>query len=122
MILVDTSVWIDHFRVQEPELIKLLNLNNLLVHPYIVGELIMGNIRPIDKVIALLASLPRVEPVNEAKFYDCVIGNGLNGTGLGFVDAHLIAAAEQDDAIIIWTRDKRFAAQAERLGIPCLLN
>ena len=122
MILVDTSVWIDHFRVEEPELTKLLNLSDLLVHPYVVGELIMGNIRPLDKVIALLASLPRLEPVGEAKFYDYVIGNSLNGTGLGFVDAHLIAAAKQNDAIIIWTRDKRFAVQARRLGIPCLLN
>ncbi len=122
MILVDTSVWIDHFRDEEPELTKLLTLNDLLIHPYIIGELIMGNIRPLDKVIALLASLPRIEPVSEAKFYDCVIDNGLNGTGLGFVDAHLIAAAEHNDAIIIWTRDKRFAAQAKRLGIPCLLN
>ena len=81
----------------------------------------MGNIRPIDKVIALLTSLPRIEPVSEAKLYDCVVGNSLNGTGLGFVDAHLIAAAEQDD-IAIWTRDKRLAAQAERLGISCLAN
>jgi predicted nucleic acid-binding protein len=122
MILVDTSVWIDHFRNQEPEIVKLLTLNGLLVHPYVVGELIMGNIKPLDKVIALLASLPRVEPVSEAKLYDCVIENGLNGTGLGFVDAHLIASAEHDEGITVWTRDKRLAAQAERLSIPYRLD
>jgi predicted nucleic acid-binding protein len=122
MILVDTSVWIDHFRNQEPEIVKLLTLNGLLVHPYVVGELIMGNIKPLDKVIALLASLPRVEPVSEAKLYDCVIENGLNGTGLGFVDAHLIASAEHDEGITVWTRDKRLAVQAERLSIPYRLD
>ena len=118
MILVDTSVWIDHFRSAEAAMRTLLVSGQITIHPFVIGELIMGNLTPLDASIAYLSAMPRVDPVSESQLYDCVTKHKLSGTGMGFVDAHLLAAAEQNRGLRIWTRDKRLALHAERVGLP----
>lgn len=116
MIIVDTSVWADHFRTGEPELLELLTNQRVMQHEFVTGELAMGNPSDRTGLINALCILPAACVVEPEDFYSFVEHNALHGTGLGFVDAHLLASAKALQAQI-WTRDKRLAVQANRLGL-----
>jgi predicted nucleic acid-binding protein len=116
MILIDTSVWADHFRRNEPELFRLLADQRILHHPFVTGELAMGNPSPRAPVFALLSNFPQAPVIDQQAWLDFVERTGTFGTGIGFVDAHLLASAEASTARL-WTRDKRLAEQAARLGL-----
>jgi predicted nucleic acid-binding protein len=86
------------------------------MHDYVLGELAIGNLRDWDRAVTALAALPRAKLVPESDWLWCVRRNQLAGTGLGFVDAHLLASVEASDGMRLWTRDKRLASAASVAG------
>lgn len=116
MILVDTSVWIDHLRRGEPELIRLLSQSQVLSHPMVVGELACGNLKSRSMVLALLADLPRASVTSEAEVLAFLQAQSLFGLGMGYVDVHLCASAKLH-GVPLWTRDKRLREATGRLGL-----
>lgn len=113
-VLIDTSVWADHFRAGDAALVALLNDGRARMHPYVVGELAMGNIANRARTIALLRAVPSIAPVDEDAWLSFVEREELGGSGLGYVDTHLLAAAHVAGAAL-WTRDRRLAARAAKL-------
>jgi predicted nucleic acid-binding protein len=116
MILVDTSIWIDHFNNSNNELIKLLNLNKVCIHPFIIGELSCGDISNRKEILSLLKALPRIEPALEEEVFTLIENRKLFGIGLGYVDINLIASALIHD-VKIWTDDKSLKKISKKLDI-----
>lgn len=117
MILVDTSVWIDHLRSSNPALVGLLHGGAVLSHPWIVGEVALGNLRNRREVIESLRRLPSATVADDGEVLLLIEAEHLHGTGIGFVDAQLLAAARLTRDGLLWTRDKRLAAAAGKLGV-----
>ena len=117
MILVDTSVWIDHLRAGEEELVALLNSARVLSHPFVVGELACGNLRHRDEVLTLMGELPQITVATDAEVLYFIEQHGLMGRGIGYIDAHLLAAVSLASPARLWTRDRRLAAVAADLGV-----
>lgn len=116
MIVIDTSIWADHIHKRVPELALLLERDLVLQHPFVTGELALGNPRNRQTMIATLDALPQVEVWDPGRLLAFTERQGLGGTGIGYVDAHLLLAAYSRRARL-WTRDRRLLAQAERLGL-----
>lgn len=116
MILVDTSVWVDHFRAANGRLAALLEDGQVLCHAFVLGELACGNLRRRAAVLALLADLPRLPVLASEDVLMFVTGHRLMGKGLGWVDVHLLAASVASRESL-WTRDRRLADAASRLGV-----
>ena len=116
MILVDTSVWIDHLRRGEPRLEAALDDSQVLMHPMVLGELACGNLEPCAEVLALLRQLPVAfaATTDEALFF--IERHALMGRGIGFVDVHLLASVALSPPTRLWTRDKRLDGVAHGLG------
>jgi hypothetical protein len=117
MILVDTSVWIEHLRIREEDLATLLNGSRVLTHPFVIGELACGNLRNRTEVLKLLKGLPQAPVASQEELLLFVESNDLMGQGIGFVDAHLLAATAMFAASRIWTLDKRLGRVAARLNV-----
>jgi predicted nucleic acid-binding protein len=93
MILVDTSVWIDHFRNGNAELKELLISNEVMVHPFIIGELACGSIKNRNEILSLLNELPRTVIAEHQEVLRLIEERKLYGKGIGLIDAHLVASA-----------------------------
>jgi predicted nucleic acid-binding protein len=117
MILVDTSVWIDHLRDADAKLIYLLEKNQVACHPVVIGEVALGSIKNRETIISALTDLPSVVIAEHQEVLDFIELHLLSGSGIGFSDVHLLASAMLTPNTRIWTRDKRLAAQAVRLRI-----
>ena len=117
MILVDTSVWIDHLRRRDDTLAKLLNNIQVLMHPYVSGELACGNLVNRAEVLHLLAALPQISVAFDAEVQFFIEQRSLMGKGIGYIDAHLLAAVALDGTARIWTRDKRMHEVAKTLSL-----
>lgn len=117
MVLVDSSVWIDHLREHDATLAQLLMQNNVLIHPFVRGELALGNLRQREQILALLDNLPQaiVAYAEEVNFF--IEKHGLFSMGIGLIDVHLLASTKLAENTILWTRDKRLLAAAMRLNI-----
>jgi predicted nucleic acid-binding protein len=116
VILADSSVWIDHIRKHLPSLASLLSERRLVMHPFVSGEIALGSLAKRAQVLGVLISLEQLDPVSPASLLEFIEEADLAGTGIGYVDAHLLAAVRSARATL-WTRDKRLAAHAERLGL-----
>ncbi len=116
MIIADTSVWIDHLRAQNALFGRLLVEEQILVHPYVIGELAVGNLRERGKLLRELADLPEAKKALDSDVLTLIERNELFGKGIGFIDAHLLASARICNAKI-WTTDKRLHAIAVNLGL-----
>jgi len=116
MILVDTSVWIDHLRGREPMLKKLLESRMVLAHPYVIGELACGNLKRRTEILSLLQALPAARAATDAETLKYIDKHDLMGRGIGYIDAHLLAATVLTDVARLWTRDKRLHEVAQSLG------
>jgi len=114
MILVDTSVWIDHLRRGDAELVALLQEARVATHPFVLGELACGNLRNRAELLALLGSLPRTLPASEEEVMAFLHEHRLHGTGLGWIDLHLLASARLT-GVRLWSRDRSLAEAARRL-------
>ena len=115
MILVDTSIWIDHLRSGSPTLAALLENDLVRTHNFVIGELACGNLRNRAEVLGLLQSLPQLAPATEDEALFFIEQQCLMGRGIGYIDAHLLAAAVMHGARL-WTKDKRLKAIAEEKG------
>lgn len=120
MILVDTSVWIDHLHTSQPALVELLERAEVCCHPMVVAELALGVMRDRSTVLRLLGDLPGVDLPTHDEVLSLVESSALPGQGLSVVDAHLLAAARMNDGVRLWTRDKRLRRQADRLQVAAL--
>ncbi|KPK92987.1 ribonuclease [bacterium SM23_31] len=116
MILVDTSIWIDHLNNSNDDLIKLLNSGRVCIHSFIIGELSCGNISNRSEILTLLKALPRAEPALDEEVLALIENKKLYGLGLGFVDVHLLASALIHN-VKIWTGDKTLKKIAKKLNI-----
>ncbi|QGK69980.1 VapC toxin family PIN domain ribonuclease [Allosaccharopolyspora coralli] len=117
MILVDTSIWIDHFRSGDAELSRLLDNNAILGHPWVTGEIGLGNLRHRDEVIGLLRGLPRASVADEDEVLKLIDREALYGAGIGYVDAQLLAASRLTPDARLWTRDKRLLNVTARMEL-----
>ncbi|MDP1680208.1 MAG: type II toxin-antitoxin system VapC family toxin [Burkholderiales bacterium] len=117
MILVDTSVWIDHLRAGDAELTALLNGSQVMMHPFVLGELACGNLHNRTEVMALLKDLPRAKLATDEEVLFFIERHALMGRGIGYVDAHLLAAVILGGVTRIWTRDKRLRTVADALAL-----
>jgi predicted nucleic acid-binding protein len=117
MILVDTSIWIDHLHRSEAALSALLNTSQVCTHPMVIGELALGSLRDRQTILGLLSDLPSTSKATDAELLSFVEAHGLFGAGLSLVDAHLLAALRLNPADRLWTRDRRLRGSAEELGV-----
>jgi predicted nucleic acid-binding protein len=117
VILVDTSVWVDHLREGDSRLVALLQGGQVLAHPFVTGEIALGNLNQRHAVLGALANLPQATVARNDEVLHFIERNGLAGTGLGYVDAHLLASAQLVAGTAILTRDKRLHRAAIRLKL-----
>lgn len=115
MILVDTSVWVDHIRKNEDRLVTLLSEGLILCHPFVIEELACGTLPRRNEFLGLLETLPMAPTADHYEVLDLIAATTLHGTGLGMVDAHLIASALLAD-VLIWTKDRALSRATERIG------
>jgi len=119
MILLDTSVWIDHLRKNDGILARLLEEQQILVHPFVVGELALGTLRQRRQVLNELAKLPVAIKASDTEVLVLIERHRLAGSGIGYIDAHLLASASIGNASL-WTRDKHLHQVAVSLGLAQL--
>jgi len=117
MILVDTSVWVDHLRRGDGQLVELLEADRVVVHPFVIGELALGSLRQREIVLDALHDLPLASVASDREVLDFIDRHRLQGAGIGYVDAHLLAAARLTPVARLWTRDRRLNTVAERLAV-----
>ncbi len=116
MVLVDTSIWANHFRRGDSRLEKLLIEGEVFCHPFVIGELACGNLKNRSEIISLLKSLPVTQTIDLFEFLFFIEQNSLNGIGIGFVDVHLLASAKLSGTPF-WTADKKLNEAALLLEI-----
>jgi predicted nucleic acid-binding protein len=116
VILVDTSVWLAHFRENVPLLGKLLTENQVLTHPSIAGELACGTLPRRADVLRWLHRIPRAAIASDNEVLTLIEERRLWSTGIGWTDAHLLASALITGSEL-WTRDKRLQAAARKMGL-----
>ena len=117
MILVDASVWIDQLRAGDRRLVDVLSGQAAVVHPFVIGEVMLGYLPDRAAVLAELEDLESAPVADDAEVLGLIESAKLFGTGIGYVDAHLIASAMLMAGGQLWTRDRRLRAVAERLGV-----
>ena len=116
MILVDTSVWIDHFRRADAALVALLRARVVVVHPFVAGALACGHLPRRDATLAMIMLLPMAPVVAHHETRSFVERHALMGRGIGWLDAHLLASALVA-GVRLWSRDRRLAAVAAERGM-----
>ena len=118
MILVDTSVWVDHLREPIEEVERLAAAVLLVQHPFVTGELALGTLKNAEAVLFYLSEdLPKARIASEPEFLAFVANERISGTGIGFVDAHLLASCRLMPGTLLWSRDKKLRRWAEKAGL-----
>jgi predicted nucleic acid-binding protein len=117
VIIVDTSIWVDHFRRPQKELAALIAKGNIALHPYVFGELALGGFPTNGPVVDEMMELFRAPVASASETLAFIAWAGLSGTGVGYVDTHLLVSTRLLIGGTLLTSDKRLHAQAERLGI-----
>ncbi len=117
MILVDTSIWIDHLRTGNTRLASLLEASQVLAHPFVTGELACGNLRQRDEILRLLDALPQAPLASPAEALYFIDQHRLMGQGIGYIDVHLLAATALAENARLWTGDKRLKKAASRMKL-----
>ncbi len=115
MIIVDTSIWVDHLRTGHPALERLLDTGQTLGHPWVIGEIAMGQLTRRREVIGLMRGLPQAVVATADELLTFVDQHQLYGSGIGYVDAQLLASTRLTADARLWTGDRRLAAAARRL-------
>lgn len=117
MILVDTSVWVDHLRLGDGQLAGLLAQAAVLMHPFVIGEIACGSLRDRAAVLGLLHGLPAAVVAEPAEVLAVIEHHRLHGQGIGYVDVHLLAAVALTSGARLWTRDQRLRSAASALAL-----
>jgi predicted nucleic acid-binding protein len=116
LILVDTSIWVDHLRKGDAHLAALLEGAAVLSHPFVIGELACGNLANRHEILRLLQNLPMAMLAEPDEVLGYIERRRLFAQGIGYVDAQLLAATALTQGALLWTRDKRLLAVAQRLA------
>ena len=116
MILVDTCIWVDHFHRGDAELTAFLESDRVMTHPHVIGELALGTLRNRSVILQTLADLPQTLVAREEEVMAMIDRHKLQNIGIGYTDAHLLAAAKLT-SVRLWTRDKRLQHASEKLGL-----
>jgi predicted nucleic acid-binding protein len=117
MILVDTSVWVDHLCARDERLVTLLNANQVLMHPFVLGELACGNLHQRTELLSLFKDLPQATVAHNEEVLFFIEQHHLMGRGIGYVDVHLLAAVALESEALLWSRDKRLQSLANELDM-----
>ena len=117
MILADTSVWVDHLHGGDARMAALLEAEEIVMHPYVLGEVALGSLRNRAAILGDLRALPGAAVAGDEEVLALIERHRLFGTGIGLVDAHLLASTLLTPETRLWTRDRRLREAAERLGI-----
>jgi predicted nucleic acid-binding protein len=117
MILADTSIWVDHLRHGDALMEVMLDADQIVAHPFVIGEIALGYMPKRAEILESLQALPALAIVSPDEVLHFVEQQQLIATGIGYVDTHLLASIILTDDCRLWTRDKRLAAIAERLGV-----
>ncbi|MHB1403413.1 MAG: type II toxin-antitoxin system VapC family toxin [Thiobacillus sp.] len=120
MILLDTSVWIDHLRQGDAQVASALQSGLVLTHPFVIGELACGQLKSRAEILGLLAALPQARVAQEQEVLFFIERHGLMGRGIGYIDAHLLTATALTEGARLWTRDKRLDSLARELELAYL--
>jgi len=121
MVLVDTSVWVEHLQRGNSELTALLQRAQVLSHPFVLGELALGSLKQRATILGAMQNLPQASVASAEEVLGFIGVHGLNGLGIGYVDACLLASARLTPVCVLWTLDKRLASAATRLGVAASL-
>lgn len=116
LVIVDTNVWIHHLRKTNERLVSLLEEDRVAAHPMIIAELYLGQLREKEQLVHFLSFLPNCSVLSGKEIFFLISKNDLAGTGLGYVDAHLVGSALTDNCYI-WTFDKALRRESQRLGL-----
>jgi len=116
MILVDTSVWVNHFRLGDPQLGQALLDGHVLMHPFVIGEIACGNLHARPKVLGDLQRLPVAVTADHQEVLAFLDQHRLFGAGITWIDAHLLASARLS-ACRLWTLDARLLTAAAKLHL-----
>ena len=116
MVLVDTSVWVSHFKDGNPKLETLLMKGGVACHPFIIGELACGMLKNRKEILSLLEALPSATTADHREVLYFIEQHRLMGKGLGYVDIHLLASARLS-RIQFWTKDKKLGEAAVKLNV-----
>lgn len=117
MILADTSIWIDHLNRNDHELTRWLEAGTILAHPFVIGELALGNLRQRALILDALRDLPQAIVATDDEVMNFIERHSLAGRGIGYVDAHLLASTRLTRDARLWTRDRRLSTLADGLGL-----
>ena len=117
MILVDTSIWIDHLAEGESRLARLLEDESVLMHPFIMGELALGSLGRRDLVLGAMTLLPQVVRASHDEVMHFLHAERMFGKGIGYVDLHLLASTRLTPGTALWTKDRRLQALAHALDL-----
>lgn len=122
MILVDTSVWVDHFRSNNERLADCLEAGAVVTHPFVIGEIALGSIRDRALVLGPLGQIERSTVASDKEVARFIEEHRLYGRGIGYVDVHLLASVLLTPGVEFWTLDRRLRSVAEELGIAFLAD
>ena len=117
MILVDTSVWVDHLRTGDTVLASWLKQGAVFTHPFVIGEIACGRLNNRKEVLGLLDQLPRVSTATDAEALHFIEAHEMMAKGIGYVDVHLLASIALSEGIRLWTRDRRLHVVAVEMGL-----
>ena len=121
MILADTSVWVDHLRRRSSLLVEALAAGQILIHPFVIGELALGHLVPRESVLRDLQELAQSIVASQNEVLEFIERESLQGLGIGYVDVHLLASARLTVGTSLWTRDRRLHRVAEKLKLALKL-
>lgn len=116
-VLADTSIWVDHFRRADARLIGLLDRGDIVTHPFVVGELLLGGVPKTSGMLDDLNTLPKATIASNDEVLDFIVKRKLSGLGIGYVDAHLLASTMLTVEASMWTHDKRLLSAAQSLKL-----
>ena len=116
MILVDTSIWVEHLRHGSEELASLLKKVEVLCHPFVLGELSCGSLKNRREILTLLRELPIATVAENEEVLELIEARKLMGHGIGWVDAHLLASAMLSGSPL-WTADRKLRSLTATLGV-----
>lgn len=122
MILIDSSIWIDHLRATDARLFALLNRREALVHPFVLGELLLGMVADRPALIETFRDLPQATVADPAEVLAVIDNHRLHGRGIGYVDVHLVASALLMPETTLWSRDRKLTTIAGELGIAAIVG
>jgi predicted nucleic acid-binding protein len=117
VILADTSIWVDHLARGDDMMTSLLDAEAVLMHPFVMGEIALGNLPRRVEALSNLNKLPKSVTVDSTEVLHFIERNDIFGTGIGYVDAHLLVATALTADVRLWTRDKRLRTVTERLAV-----